>query len=93
MTGEGDVTPALFTGASPAAGTAVNKLPQPRLPVTVTVGGIPAAIQFEGIPTLLVGTTQINFVIPPGVPSGVQTLVVTSNGVASPGVSIAVTPP
>jgi len=74
------VTPALFTGASPAAGTAVNKLPQPRLPVTVTVGGIPAAIQFEGIPTLLVGTTQINFVIPPGVPSGVQTVVVTSNG-------------
>jgi uncharacterized protein (TIGR03437 family) len=92
MTGEGDVTPALFTGASPAAGTAVNKLPQPRLPVTVTVGGIPAAIQFEGIPTLLVGTTQINFVIPPGVPSGVQTVVVTSNGVASPGVGIAVTP-
>jgi uncharacterized protein (TIGR03437 family) len=93
MTGEGDVTPALFTGASPAAGTAVDKLPQPRLHVAVTVAGIAAAIQFEGIPTLLVGTTQINFVIPPGVPSGVQTVVVTSNGVASPGVSIAVTPP
>jgi uncharacterized protein (TIGR03437 family) len=92
MTGEGDVTPALFTGASPAAGTAVDKLPQPRLHAAVTVGGINAAIQFEGIPTLLVGTTQINFVIPPGVPPGVQTLVVTSNGVASPGVSIAVTP-
>ena len=92
MTGEGDVTPALFTGASPAAGTTVDKLPQPRLPVTVTVGGIAAAIQFEGIPTLLVGTTQINFVIPVNVPPGVQPVVVTSNGVASPPAYITVNP-
>jgi uncharacterized protein (TIGR03437 family) len=93
MTGEGDVDPALFTGASPAAGTAVDKLPQPRLPVTVTVGGIAAAIQFEGIPTLLVGTTQINFVIPANVPPGVQPVVVTSNGVSSLPANITVTPP
>ena len=92
MTGEGDVNPALFTGASPAAGTAVNQLPQPRIPVTVTVGGIAAEVQFEGIPTLLVGTTQINFAIPLNVPSGVQPVVVTSNGVASPAANITVTP-
>jgi uncharacterized protein (TIGR03437 family) len=90
MTGEGDVTPALFTGASPATGTAVDQLPHPRMHVAVTVGGIDAAIQFEGIPTLLVGTTQINFVIPANVPAGVQPVVVTSNGVASPAASITV---
>jgi uncharacterized protein (TIGR03437 family) len=93
MTGEGDVTPALFTGSSPAAGTTVDKLPQPRLHVAVTVGGIDAAIQFEGIPTLLVGTTQINFVIPANVAPGVQPVVVTSNGVSSPAANITVTPP
>ena len=93
MTGEGDVTPALFTGSSPAAGTAVDKLPQPRFYVAVTVGGIDAAIQFEGIPTLLVGTTQINFVIPANVAPGVQPVVVTSNGVSSPAANITVTPP
>ncbi len=93
MTGEGDVNPALFTGSSPAAGTAVDQLPQPRIPVTVTVGGIAATIQFEGIPTLLVGTTQINFVIPVNVPPGVQPVVVTSNGVASLPANITVTPP
>jgi uncharacterized protein (TIGR03437 family) len=92
MTGEGDVDPALFTGASPAAGTAVDKLPQPRMPVTVTVGGIAAEVQFEGIPTLLVGTTQINFVIPANVAPGVQPVVVTSNGVSSPPANITVTP-
>jgi adhesin/invasin len=93
MTGEGDVTPALFTGASPPAGTAVAKLPQPRFHVAVSVGGIDAAIQFEGIPTLLVGTTQINFVIPAGVAPGVQPIVVTSNGVSSLAANITVTPP
>jgi uncharacterized protein (TIGR03437 family) len=71
----------------------VDQLPQPRIPVTVTVGGIAATIQFEGIPTLLVGTTQINFVIPVNVPPGVQPVVVTSNGVASLPANITVTPP
>ncbi|HEY3838043.1 MAG TPA: protease pro-enzyme activation domain-containing protein [Bryobacteraceae bacterium] len=83
MTGEGDVTPGLFTGSSPAGGTPVANLPAPRIPVGVTVSGIPATTQFIGIPSLLVGTTQINFVIPDGVPAGPQPVVVTSNGVAS----------
>jgi uncharacterized protein (TIGR03437 family) len=83
MTGEGDVAPTLFTGASPPPGTPVGQLPAPRLPVTVTVGGVQATTQFVGIPSLLVGTTQINFVIPDGVPSGPQPVVVMSNGVSS----------
>jgi uncharacterized protein (TIGR03437 family) len=91
MTGEGDVTPELVTGASPSASTAIADLPAPRLPVTVTVGGIPATILFEGIPPALVGVTQINFVVPSNVPAGVQPVVVTSNGVSSPAANITVT--
>jgi uncharacterized protein (TIGR03437 family) len=93
MTGEGDVNPELITGASPAASTALNLLPAPRLPVTVTVGGIPATLQFVGIPPALVGVTQINFVVPSNVPLGTQPVVVTSNGVSSPAATITVTPP
>ena len=93
MTGEGDVTPALHTGATPATGTAVAQLPQPRLPVAVTVGGVAASIQFLGIPPLLVGTTQINFAIPTNVPTGVQPVVVTSNGITSAPANITVIAP
>lgn len=91
MTGEGDVSPALITGAAPTSATPVNSLPQPRLPITVTVGGIPAAVQFIGIPYELVGVTQINFVIPANVAAGTQPVVVTNNGVSSPPASIVVT--
>jgi uncharacterized protein (TIGR03437 family) len=83
MTGEGDVTPELITGDPPSSSTPLANLPQPRQPVTVTVGGIQATIAFIGIPSPLVGVTQINFVIPANVPTGPQPVVVTSNGVSS----------
>ena len=91
ITGEGDVTPFLATGASPAAGTSASSLPSPRLPVTVTVGGLKATIQFAGIPSGLVGVTQINFAIPAGTPAGVQTVVVSLGGTAQDQSSIRVT--
>ena len=90
MTGEGDINPALITGASPSLTTPVDQLPAPRLPVTVTVGGINAQPLFTGIPPSLVGVTQINFIIPPDVPAGVQPVVVTSNGISSAPVNITV---
>ncbi|MBZ5724688.1 MAG: Ig-like domain repeat protein [Acidobacteriia bacterium] len=37
-TGEGDVTPTLATGAAPTT-TTISRLPKPRLPLTVSVGG------------------------------------------------------
>jgi len=83
MTGEGDVTPELITGDPPSSSTPLANLPQPRQPVTVTVGGIQATIAFIGIPSPLVGVTQINFVIPANAPTGPQPVVVTSNGVSS----------
>jgi uncharacterized protein (TIGR03437 family) len=82
MTGQGDVTPALITGASPTTSD-VTKLPAPGLPATITVGGVPATINFIGIPNGLVGVTQINFTIPASAPAGPQPLVVTIGGVSS----------
>jgi uncharacterized protein (TIGR03437 family) len=83
VTGDGDQTPTLATGATPAPGTALSRLPKSRLPVTMTVGGVPATIVFNGIPTGLAGVTQINFTVPDGVPAGVQDVVITVGGVAS----------
>jgi uncharacterized protein (TIGR03437 family) len=84
ITGEGLVTPALATGASPAPGTPFEQLPKPKLPVTVTVANLPAQIAFTGIVPGIVGATQINYIIPAKAPSGVQPVVVTVGGVASP---------
>jgi uncharacterized protein (TIGR03437 family) len=90
VTGQGDVTPPVITGAEPPTAV-VSKLPVPALPVTLTVGGLPATIDFAGIPYPLVGVMQINFTVPAGVPLGPQLVVVTVGGVASPPVTLTVT--
>ena len=82
MTGDGNVNPPLITGASPTT-TVVAQLPAPSLPVSITVGGVAATIDFVGIPRGLVGTTQINFTVPTSAPVGRQPVVVTVGGVAS----------
>jgi uncharacterized protein (TIGR03437 family) len=91
ITGEGQVTPSLATGASPASGTPLTQLPTPKLPVTVTVGGQTAAVDFVGIPVGLVGVTQINYTVPTGISTGVQPVVVTVGGVASQAANLTVT--
>jgi uncharacterized protein (TIGR03437 family) len=92
MTGDGDVTPTLATGATPATGTALASLPKTRLPVTVTVGGVQAFLQFIGVTPGVVGLTQVNFIVPGSVPAGVQPVVVTVGGVASPVAYLTVPP-
>lgn len=89
ITGEGDVTPPLITGKTPAPSD-VTQLPAAVLPVTVTVGGVPATIAFAGIPHGLVGVTQINFTISANAPLGKQPVVVTVGGVASAPVNLTV---
>ncbi len=91
ITGDGQVSPALATGTSPSSGTPLAQLPKPQLPVTVTVAGQAAAIKFVGIPSGLVGVTQINYQIPANTPPGVQPVVVTVGGVASPPANLTVT--
>jgi uncharacterized protein (TIGR03437 family) len=90
ITGEGDVTPSLPTGASPASGTALRNLPQSRQPVSITVGGSSAPIVFNGIVPGLIGVTQVNFTVPSDVPPGVQPVIVTVGGVVSSPVNLTV---
>ena len=92
ITGDGAVTPALATGAAPAAGTPAANLPKPQQTVSVTVGGLAAPIQFIGIPVGLVGVTQINYTVPAQAPTGSQPVVVTVGGVGSPSATLTVTP-
>jgi uncharacterized protein (TIGR03437 family) len=91
ITGEGAVAPALATGATPSPHAVT---PTPTLPVSITVGGIavpPSNIEFTGIPSGLVGVTQINFTIPSTVPLGMQPVVVTVGSASSPAANINVT--
>jgi uncharacterized protein (TIGR03437 family) len=48
-------------------------------------------IDFIGIPSGLVGVTQINYTVPSGISTGVQPVVVTVGGAASPAASLNVT--
>jgi uncharacterized protein (TIGR03437 family) len=91
ITGDGQVRPTLATGTTPSPGTSTSRLPKPVLAVTMTVGAQPAAIAFYGIPSGLVGVTQINFVVPQTAPLGVQPVIVTVGNVASPPVNLTVT--
>ncbi len=91
ITGEGAVTPALATGATPSPRAAT---PTPKLPISITVGGVavpPASIEFAGIPSGLVGVTQVNFTIPATVPPGPQPVVVTVGSASSPAGNLIVT--
>jgi uncharacterized protein (TIGR03437 family) len=91
VTGAGENSPLIVTGAEPYSGTPLALLPQPILPVSVTVGGLPAALTFVGTPVGVAGLTQINFTGPAAVPAGPQPVVVTVGGAASAPVTLNVT--
>ena len=86
LAGAGAVTPAIATGSAPVTSTPLSSLPAPQN-TTITVAGVQAATIcsscFIGIPYGLVGVTQINFQIPSGIPTGLQPVVVSVNGVLS----------
>jgi uncharacterized protein (TIGR03437 family) len=92
VTGDGDVNPFLATGATPSSSTSSSRLPKPRLPVTVTVGGVAASIAFLGIPPGSIGVTELDITIPAKAPTGLQPIVVTVGGVASPPLNLILTP-
>ena len=92
ITGDGDVTPTLATGATAAAGSTLAQLPQSRQPLSLTVGGEQARIVFNGIVPGLIGVTQVNFTVPADVAAGDQPVVVTAGGVSSTPVKLTVTP-
>ncbi|MGA3188696.1 MAG: protease pro-enzyme activation domain-containing protein [Bryobacteraceae bacterium] len=92
MTGAGDNSPAIATALSPVSGTPLANLPVPLQPVSVTVGGVPAFLEFVGITPGLIGVTQMNILVPSSVPTGNQPLVVTVGAVSSAPVNVVVQP-
>ena len=72
----------------------VAKAPLPHLNATVQVlvGGVAAEVLNAGpVPGRIAGLTEIDIRIPSAAPSGLATLLVVANGIASqPGVTLAV---
>jgi uncharacterized protein (TIGR03437 family) len=93
VTGTGELNQAQPSGVAVPTGTPASSLPLPLLPINVTVGGVPALIQFAGLTVGVVGLTQVNFVVPPTVAAGVQPVVVTAGGYPSAPVNLTVTAP
>jgi len=79
-TGEGQTSPLGVNGE-----LATTPLPSPVLPVTATVGGLPAVVQYKGaVPGEVAGLMQVNVLIPAGVtPGGYVPVVLTVGSVAT----------
>jgi uncharacterized protein (TIGR03437 family) len=86
-TGLGATTPAVATGAAaPSAPMATA-----NLPVTATIGGLPAKVTFAGLAPGFVSLYQVNIQIPADVAAGDSVpLVLRQNGVSSNTVTLAV---
>jgi uncharacterized protein (TIGR03437 family) len=79
LAGMGDTNVAVASGtASPGSPLAV-----PKDTPTLTINGTQTPLLFAGLTPGLVGLYQMNFQVPPGLPAGNITLVVTQNGQAS----------
>ena len=87
-TGEGQTSPGGVDGKL-ATG---NNLPSPIQPVSVTIGGLPAVVNYAGAaPTLVAGLMQVNVQVPAGFADSTAVPVVLQvGGVNSPAVTIAV---
>lgn len=57
---------------------------------TVTIGGVPASLQFSGLAPGFAGLNQVNVVVPANVSAGSQPVIVSQGGVASPPVNLPV---
>lgn len=85
-TGEGVTKPPSFTGSITG-----SQLRQPVLPVTATIGGVPADVVFAGsAPQSVAGLLQVNLRVPDGVGSGPAPVVITiGNQPSQSGVTVA----
>jgi chitinase len=77
-TGLGPVKNQPRTG-SPALNTTLSST---TLPVAVSIGGVDAQVMFSGLTPGYAGLYQVNLMVPQGVPSGAQDLILTVSGVA-----------
>jgi uncharacterized protein (TIGR03437 family) len=84
-TGEGQTSPAGVDGL--LANTL--PLPAPLLPVTATIGGIPATVYYAGAaPTEVAGLMQVDLLIPSGVQAGSEVPVTIQVGTAMSGAGV-----
>ena len=77
-------------------GKVVEKPQALELPVTATIGSLPATVLYAGAaPSLVTGALQLDIIVPAGAPAGdAVPLVITVGGRQSqPGVTIAVSRP
>jgi uncharacterized protein (TIGR03437 family) len=80
--GDGQSTPQGIDGLLNS--NQLSQLTKPLLPVTVTIGGVPATIQYAGAaPTLVSGVIQVNVQIPTSLPAGDLPVVINVGGVSS----------
>jgi minor extracellular serine protease Vpr len=86
VTGLGEVFPSVPTGDQGSSDPLSTTLSKP----TVTIAGIPAPVSFSGLAPGFVGLYQLNLQVPDGVPSGEETLILTSNGVPSNPVTVSI---
>ena len=92
LTGAGEVSSPIKTAYAPARTPTPTSLPHPVLPLSVTVGGVEAIVQFAGLIPGSFGVMQVNFLVPASVAAGVQPVVVTVGGVPGPPVNMTVQP-
>jgi uncharacterized protein (TIGR03437 family) len=87
-TGEGVTNPASTDGKLQSGAT----LPKPVAAVSVTIGGQPATVQYAGTaPGSVAGFLQVNAVVPSGLPSGPEPIVLkVGNASSQAGVTVAV---
>jgi uncharacterized protein (TIGR03437 family) len=90
VVGVGEVSPALKSGFSPSPLTPVASDPKPVLPLSVTVGGTPAFVQYVGVAPGLIGLAQVNITLPASVSTGTQPVVATVGGISSQAVNLQV---
>ncbi len=76
-TGLGTVSPTPVDGTA-AAGSSITTLTP-----TVTIGGAPAMVAYNGLAPGFVGLYQINAVVPSGLTGGNQPVIITVNGTES----------
>jgi uncharacterized protein (TIGR03437 family) len=77
--GSGATTPAITPGTLAAAAATLNGS------VDATIGGISSQVLYAGVSPGYAGFYQLNVIVPAGLAAGNQSIVITVNGVASPG--------
>jgi uncharacterized protein (TIGR03437 family) len=86
-TGMGQTTPALATGQTVPVGPPFNN----TTPVTVTIGGVSATVDYSiGAPPYVAGLYQMAVTVPAGLGQGNVPVIATTGGLASNAVMIAV---